>query len=280
MTNQQVNNIVILTSGSIRHTYFRMGLSLSQNINVQASFVESSPEDSSDPAPIVPEILTDPSNLHLVARHNTEYDYFGPFIKLSEDKSKPIFISRGEINIERNVEMITKLNPELIVTYGCSIIKEPLLKLFPNRIINVHLGLSPYYRGSGTNFHAMARGDFQCVGVTYMFMDAGIDTGPIIHQRRAEFLPFDNPHQIGNRLISQTVFDVDKLVRNFSRITVSPVNTTVKGLVFKRKDATPEVTATLYRLFESNAVIEYLKFRVEREEQFPIVEQSWLRDMV
>lgn len=278
MSNQEICNIVILTSGSIRHTYFRIGLALSSGINVLTSFVESSQNEYTELVPVSIEDITDPLRLHFITRHNTECDYFGPFTKLSEDKSKPTFINTGAINEVHYIDLIAKLNPDLIVSYGCSIIKEPLLNLFPNRIINVHLGLSPYYLGSGTNFHAMARGDFQCVGVTYMFMDAGIDTGPIIHQRRAVILPFDNPHQVGNRLISQTVFDVAKLVRSFTSLEVMRLRTDITSNVFRRKDATPEVTKMLYHQFDSNAVTEYLKIKDERERQFPIVEQLCIRD--
>ena len=39
------------------------------------------------------------------------------------------------------------------------------------------------------------------VGATFMHIDAGIDTGTIIHQIRADIFLGDSPHSIGNRLI-------------------------------------------------------------------------------
>ena len=52
-----------------------------------------------------------------------------------------------------------------------------------------------------------------------MYMDEGIDTGQIIHQSRAIILPFDNPHQIGNRLIKimtivNSIFNIITLSRS------------------------------------------------------------------
>ena len=38
------------------------------------------------------------------------------------------------------------------MVYGTTIIKGDLIRIFEKRIINLHLGLSPYYRGAGTNF--------------------------------------------------------------------------------------------------------------------------------
>ena len=41
------------------------------------------------------------------------------------------------------------------------------------------------------------------VGATFMYIDAGIDTGEIIHQIRADIVIGDSPHSIGNRLIKK-----------------------------------------------------------------------------
>jgi hypothetical protein len=44
------------------------------------------------------------------------------------------------------------MSPDLIISYGCSIIKRPLIEYFDKKFINIHLGLSPYYKEGGTNF--------------------------------------------------------------------------------------------------------------------------------
>ena len=51
-----------------------------------------------------------------------------------------------------------------------------------------------------------------------MYLDEGIDTGEIIHQGRPKIFPYDNPHQIGNRLIKKMTKDFIKLVINFDLI--------------------------------------------------------------
>ena len=42
--------------------------------------------------------------------------------------------------------------PDVVLVFGTGLLKAPLIGAFPGRIINIHLGLSPYYRGAGTNF--------------------------------------------------------------------------------------------------------------------------------
>lgn len=77
---------------------------------------------------------------------------------------------------------ISLLSPDLIVVYGTSIIKGKLVSTFSGRILNLHLGLSPYYRGSGTLLFPFVNNENQYAGSTFMLLDNGIDTGPILHQ--------------------------------------------------------------------------------------------------
>ena len=53
--------------------------------------------------------------------------------------------------------------------------------MFSRKFLNVHLGLSPYYRGSGTNVWPLINTEPDMVGAT-LCIDAGIDNGEIIHQ--------------------------------------------------------------------------------------------------
>ena len=85
------------------------------------------------------------------------------------------FVKKVHI-LQKCLNQIKKNNPDIIIVYGSSIIA-PLTNDFKNKIINVHLGLSPYYRGSGTNFYPILNSKPEYIGVTFMFLDKGIDTG-------------------------------------------------------------------------------------------------------
>ena len=75
-----------------------------------------------------------------------------------------------------------ELNPTQILVYGTSIIKGELVNYFTGKILNLHLGISPYYRGSGTNYFPFVNNEPEYAGCTFMYLDHGIDTGEIIHQ--------------------------------------------------------------------------------------------------
>lgn len=268
-------NIVLITSNSIRHRYFKTMFANSSKINVVKTFVETSEEFEADY--LKGTQLDDISNLHFLARHNTECDYFLDVIENVPDRSNSHYINKGTINDDCIIDEICSINPNLIITYGCSIIKPKLINLFRNRILNVHLGLSPYYYGSGTNFHALVNNELHFFGYTFMYMDEGIDTGQIIHQSRADIFMFDNPHQIGNRLIKKMVHDFIMLVENKGLITKKDLPVGIEGKTYKRKDATVETIEKLYANFQNNSVLNYLKLKTELEKKFPLIEQDFLK---
>ena len=133
---------------------------------------------------------------HLLTKAVTEKDFFSVFCEGIEDQSNPVFIVKGEINDANHVQNIIELDPDLIISYGCSIIKSKLLSVFKGRFINIHLGLSPYYKGSATNFWPFVYNEPQFAGVSFLKIDKGIDAAPIIHQIRPCFKEKDNIHDI------------------------------------------------------------------------------------
>src|SRR5467141_4081230 len=68
----------------------------------------------------------------------------------------------------------------VVVAYG-HILKPELLKLPPRGMVNVHPSLLPALRGAAPVAWAIIRGH-ETTGVTIMQLDAGMDSGPILHQ--------------------------------------------------------------------------------------------------
>ena len=268
--------IVVITSNAIRHNYFKLMFSSSESIHVLRTYVEYTgdiPLKIISPKDKIKERVVD---YHFDARHNAEYDFFSDVVQHMPDRSNSKIIEKGDINKNEIVEEIKGLNPDFIVTYGCSIIRPRLIDIFRDRLINVHLGLSPYYMGSGTNFHCLANNEFHFEGYTFMYMDYGIDTGEIIHQERAVILPFDNPHQIGNRLIKSMTHKFIRLIENFHLVQkMEPINFE-GGRTYKNSDATLELTEKLYENFNSGGVIKYLKKKKSFSKKFPILQQRFL----
>ena len=194
---------------------------------------------------------------HVNARSQSEQDFFGDTILSISDFSNPKKIKKGDINALSVVAEIMSYQPDLIICYGSSLIKSMLLKKFMGRFLNVHLGLSPYYRGSGTNVWPLVDRQPQMVGATFMHIDAGIDTGRIIHQIRAALMLGDSPHTIGNRLIKNMTEMYCKIILAFDNLT-EEIQPDDLGKLYLQKDFDAQSCSTLYKNFRDGMVSDYL----------------------
>lgn len=69
----------------------------------------------------------------------------------------------------------------LILAGYMRIMREPLLKAYARRILNIHPSLLPKYRGLDAIGQALAAHE-TTLGVSVHFVDAGLDTGEVIAQ--------------------------------------------------------------------------------------------------
>jgi phosphoribosylglycinamide formyltransferase 1 len=80
-------------------------------------------------------------------------------------------------------EWLARQGARLIVLAGfMELLGEPFLERFAGAVINVHPSLLPAFPGIGAIEQALAYG-VKVFGVTVHFVDAGVDSGPVILQR-------------------------------------------------------------------------------------------------
>jgi len=266
-----MKRVVLLTSSELRHTFFRKSIALEKGISVCKSYCESSEKNLVHKIEDVQENKL--RHKHLAARTESEKTFFKTFCDTKEDLSNPVFIQKGAINDDTYVQEIINEQPDLIISYGCSIIKPALIEAFPDTFINIHLGLSPYYRGSGTNFWPFVNNEPEYCGVTYMKIDRGIDTGEIVHQIRPDIHETDTFHTICNRLLVKSFEVLGKLILSWPLSKTKhkePVNFSEK--YYKNSDFTEESLIQLYQNFENGQITNYLTKKEERDTQVPILE--------
>jgi methionyl-tRNA formyltransferase len=88
----------------------------------------------------------------------------------------------SSVNDPAFIIAVQQLNPDLIIVNGTRVISAKTLDHIKCPIINVHVGITPLYRGVHGAYWALAGNDAAHCGVTVHAIDKGIDTGGILAQ--------------------------------------------------------------------------------------------------
>jgi methionyl-tRNA formyltransferase len=122
--------------------------------------------------------------------------------KLAEilDGSNARQIRVADFNSNDCHRLLRAFEPELVVLGGTGIIRPHLLAIPLRGTVNAHPGLLPDLRGSSSVAWALHK-DLP-VGCTTHFVDDGIDTGPVILQRRLEVRRGDTYELIVRRMLT------------------------------------------------------------------------------
>lgn len=92
----------------------------------------------------------------------------------------------NSINNQDNISKIKSLDLDLIISIaGNQIFKKQLIDSAKFGIINLHSALLPKYRGLMPSFWVLANNEIE-TGVSVFFVDEGIDSGPVIVQKKIE----------------------------------------------------------------------------------------------
>lgn len=246
--------IVIFTSNAIRHKY--LANTIADNVDKALIVAECKTSDAAK------EQNTDITTLqgeHFYLRYKAEQEIF----KGNDFFKHPVLpLLKKEANLSYTYNVVKEFKPDLMLCFGASIIKEPLLFLLaPGHFVNLHLGLSPYYRGSGTNFFPFVNNELQYVGSTLLHIDAGIDTGDIICHVRPEYEASDTVHTVGCKVIKNSVEAIVKLIRhaeNGGKLNRVKQWKTDEERYYKSKDFTDETLAEYKANLENGMIEKYI----------------------
>jgi|TARA_B100000035_G_C21007848_1_gene558159 methionyl-tRNA formyltransferase len=114
----------------------------------------------------------------------------------------PEKLDHEEINFISNKE----IDIIIVAAYGL-ILPERILKIPKYGCLNVHASLLPKWRGAAPIQRSIMAGDKK-TGISYMLMDKGLDTGPVILQKETQIGENDNflkVHDSLSLIASQTI---------------------------------------------------------------------------
>ena len=173
-------NITLITSDQIRHNYL---VNLLSNIATKLNVIQ--------------EKKTFFSNQNKISNLKKNY-----FLKVDEAQKK-IFGNTAIDKKNKNIKLLSLenknlekcslnflsdfLNSDIFIVFGSSFIKKDLVNfLIDHKALNIHLGISPYYRGTDCNFWALFDNNPHLVGATIHLLSKGLDSGQILYHALSE----------------------------------------------------------------------------------------------
>lgn len=187
-------------------------------------------------------------------------------------------VPKGRINSDPSLtEKIIEFCPDFVIFYGCCLIEHNVIEKLNVPLINIHLGLSPYYRGSGTNFWPFFNQEPEFVGVTFHSLTAKVDGGDILLQLRADSPSALNIHEYGLDLIKRIPEEMSFLLKSFDGQQVAQSSGAFAERprrLYKQAEFNDEVS----KWVDSNFVevlASYLKNKGVRDASAPIIDRSF-----
>lgn len=121
----------------------------------------------------------------------------------------------------------------VVVAYGLLLPGE-VLKLPPHGCVNIHASLLPRWRGAAPIERAILTGDAE-TGVSIMQMDAGLDTGPLLLQRRLGIRSDDTGGSLRAELAALGASALLEALRGLEAGALHPVQQPEEGVTYAAK---------------------------------------------
>lgn len=224
---------LVLTSTSFRHRYFAQ--QISRHFEVPAVLAEAKRNYYSQQK----------EESALVRRHfdaiaEAEQRWFGHV----DSNQGPQVISVPGINAEEWVTWAKEQGVDVLCLFGTAILGKGWLEAFPDRIVNLHLGLSPFYRGSATLFWPFVNRELQYLGTTIHLAIAKVDAGAILARVDADLQAGEDYYDITNHLIRDSIDRFPQVVADFMAGRIAPfAQEAIAGRLYRKADFNEAVLA-------------------------------------
>ena len=92
-----------------------------------------------------------------------------------------LYLKSGDLSYLKKEQLKEGLDSDLYIVLGASYIRGWLVDyLIDSKAINIHMWVSPYYRGSSCNFWALYDTNYHLVGATIHMLSKGLDNGDVL----------------------------------------------------------------------------------------------------
>jgi methionyl-tRNA formyltransferase len=251
--------VLILSGTHSRHLYIHEEII---NSGVECAAIVMERENV---MPSVPEGIDgrDAENfqMHFEQRKLVESKVFGNMQASEVFSNIPVYYCQpDQLNTDETAEFVRKFSPDMAFIFGTNLIKDPLMNCLPETSINLHLGLSPWYKGSATLFWPFYFLQPQFSGATFHKIVADADAGDILHQSMPLLYKGDGIHDVSARVVETARADLKILMQKFltDKDKLNYVKQKTLGRLFLSRDIEPHHLRLIYDLYSNKIVDSYL----------------------
>ena len=184
--------------------------------------------------------------------NNAQFKLFGnSYVNNKKNNIKILPMLFGDLNQCSMDLLVDFLKSDVYVIFGSSYIKGELVDfLVKQKAINIHAGVSPYYRGTDCNFWALYDNNPHLVGSTIHLLSKGLDSGPILYHAMSDLKI--NPFEYTMSTVKSAFHSVAKRIEDGSIFTIKPLN----------QDKVSEVRYSKKSEFNEDVVKEYFEKKI------------------
>ncbi len=205
---------------------------------------------------------------HFSKREEAEAKYFG-HTNIEIFKCNKLVLRNENLNSQASIDFIKKVNPDIVLIFGTGLIKEPLFSAMPKNAINLHLGLSPRYRGAATLFWPFYFLEPQFAGSTFHHIVPEPDSGDVIHQLVPTLEKGDSLHDVACKVVLESAEICIKLLMKFSAIGYFNTHKQQSsGKNFLERDFSAHHLRVIYNTFNDKIVDHYLESKATKNMPF------------
>lgn len=126
-------------------------------------------------------------------------------------------------NASNAIASLRAAKPDVIAFTGGGLIRREVLEIPTAGVLNCHMGVLPRYRGMDVvEWPILEDPNDPLLGLTTHFMDQGIDTGPILLQRRFQLQPGETFPPLRRRMEREMVLLAHETLEGLAAGSVSP----------------------------------------------------------
>ena len=241
--------ITLFTSNKNRHNYL---INLLSEVSDELYVIQ---ECGTIFPGIIPDHYQTSSNMkkYFENVNNAQSQLFGnSYVNNKKKNIKILPMLSGDLN-QCSMNLLSDfLKSDVYVVFGSSYIKGELVDfLVKQKTINIHAGVSPYYRGTDCNFWALFDDNPHLAGTTIHLLSKGLDSGPMLYHAMSNLKT--NPFNYTMSTIKSAFHSIAERIKDGSIFTIKPLI----------QDKVKEVRYTKKSDFSEEVVKEYFEKKID-----------------